>query len=91
MHTREERKRGKEQRGIIKIEDNLKMVIDVGKFCTFIFIPGNNYYKHRCAKFANQKAQSGLIDKQFCQYIAHKNSLQKKRYTQTEGEIMEKK
>ena len=56
MHTREERKRGKEQRGIIKIEDNLKMVIDVGKFCTFIFIPGNNYYKYRCAKFANQKA-----------------------------------
>lgn len=34
------------------------------------------------------KKQSGLIDKQFCQYIAYcELSLQKKRYTQTEGEI----
>ena len=66
------------------------MVIGVGKFCTFIFIPGNNYYKYRCTKFANQKEYSGWMDKQFCQYIAHNNSLQKKRYTQTEGEIMGK-
>ena len=38
-----------------------------------------------------KKHRAGWMDKQFCQYIAHKNSLQKKRYTQTEGEIMGKK
>ena len=42
---------------LIKINGKkIKMVIGVGKFCTFIFIPGKNYCKYRCTKFANQKA-----------------------------------
>ena len=47
-HTHAHKRREKERKGTERNNKNrrqFKKVIGVGKFCTFISIPSNNYYK----------------------------------------------